>query len=187
MKLDHNQKYLNFILLMISFFLIGGGIFIVYRGFSLNDKNNAFQLDSKPNCIVNLLGNEELFLTIEGKIVQKTQCIHQDLKNLPILKNSFYLKNEPNHIKKFFYSLIKIAKINPSVLYAISEITFTNEEVQFFLNFHKIRVDVKEYTKINWEEKFISLIIWLYNQKKITKGYLEITEKDSLLIAGGDI
>jgi hypothetical protein len=56
----------------------------------------------------------------------------------------------------------------------------------FFLDDRKIRIDIKDYTKKNWEVKFISLVLWI-EEKNIKKAFLDIREEDSLLIVDGEL
>jgi hypothetical protein len=56
----------------------------------------------------------------------------------------------------------------------------------FFLDDRKIRIDIKDYTKKNWEVKFISLVLWI-EEKNIKKAFLDIREEDSLLIFDGEL
>jgi hypothetical protein len=56
----------------------------------------------------------------------------------------------------------------------------------FFLDNRKIRIDIKDYTKKNWEVKFISLVLWI-EEKNIKKAFLDIREEDSLLIVDGEL
>jgi hypothetical protein len=68
----------------------------------------------------------------------------------------------------------------------ISEIKITSNELIFFLDDRKIRIDIKDYTKKNWEVKFISLVLWI-EEKNIKKAFLDIREEDSLLIVDGEL
>jgi hypothetical protein len=68
----------------------------------------------------------------------------------------------------------------------ISEIKITSNELIFFLDDRKIRIDIKDYTKKNWEVKFISLVLWI-EEKNIKKAFLDIREEDSLLIFDGEL
>jgi hypothetical protein len=68
----------------------------------------------------------------------------------------------------------------------ISEIKITSNELIFFLDNRKIRIDIKDYTKKNWEVKFISLVLWI-EEKNIKKAFLDIREEDSLLIVDGEL
>jgi len=56
----------------------------------------------------------------------------------------------------------------------------------FFLNDKKIRIDIKDYAKKNWEMKFISLVLWIV-EKNVKKAFLDIREEDSLLIVDGEL
>lgn len=176
----------------ISFFL---SIFMILLGFiiffigNLNkpNKDELLQVNTKDlDCLVKLLNKKEMFLNTKGQLVNKNQCKNLELSSLPIIKFSEY-HNEEFTLNYVLSSLIKIANINPTIFNGVSEIYFDGKELKFFLDFHKIRVDVKDYTKKNWEEKFVSLVIWLYNQKNLKKGFLELTEKDSLLVVNGEL
>lgn len=191
--MDLIRKYTSFImsnykiLFFLSLFMIvlGFAIFLI-GNLSKTQEDELYQISrNEVDCLVKILYKEEIFLNIKGQLVNKNQCRNL-VSPLPIMKLSEY-HNYESHLKYLLNSLIKIGNTNPTIFNGISEIFFDGKKLQFFLDFNKIRVDVKDYAKKNWEEKFISLVIWLYNQKNIKKGFLELTEKDSLLIVNGEL
>ncbi len=188
-KLKQFRKYI--VLLILSLLFVSSGIFI------LLDKGNFFQNQRKiiskvsykeENCIFRIINKkEDLFLNKDGKIVTVIQCKNQNLKNLPIIRSNIEIHDKDYSLNDLFDSLITLYEMNPTILNAISEVFVGPKEVYFFLNYHKIRIDVRDYQKRNWEQKLISMIIWLFHQKHRQKGILEITENEGLLIVHGEL
>lgn len=190
MEIHKLNQYKITVLFIISICFICFGILILsfLKDLDHTQENSISQISYNDlDCIFRILGEESLFLNKEGKVVHKIQCKNQNLQQLPIIRSAIQIQKEKNVLNDLFSSLITIYKINPTVLNAISEISIFPKEVHFFLHYHKIRIDIRDYNRVNWEEKMISMIIWLYNQKERRKGFLEITEKDSLLIVYKDL
>jgi hypothetical protein len=191
---SYSLKKIYFLIIISFIFLIIGILLIV--NFQKNNKSETTKINlSKKNiendeCILhiyNVRNKESIYFTYNRNFVKKDQC-NNDVSQLPILnyQSDNKLINQKEEWFYFLNSYWKIVSINPSIIEFLSEIKINQKEVLFFLNNRKIRIDIKDYTKKNWEEKFISLVI-LINKKNINKAYLDIREEDSLLIFDGEI
>lgn len=188
------------IIIILSIVFIIFGILLIFISkteniLNFHDKTNLNEnqnlLQKKNYCILKILNHRNkqiLFLTSKKKFIIDEKCNNKDTDNLPILtlnienKITDYSKN----IDFFVDSYLNLIHINPSILNSISEIKIEENELQFFLDFNKIRVDIKDYREKNWEKKFISVVIWL-KKKNIQNAYLDIRDEDSLLIFDGEL
>jgi hypothetical protein len=174
-----------YILSFLSIFFIILGFYLLLK----TEKSSNVTL-YKNFCVLNIYDyrkKENVFLTSSKNFIKKNKC-DNDTSTIPILNysldvfNSFYIDN----FNFFLDSYVKIINLNPSILLLISEIKITSNELIFFLDDRKIRIDIKDYTKKNWEVKFISLVLWI-EEKNIKKAFLDIREEDSLLIVDGEL
>ncbi|GIX41012.1 MAG: hypothetical protein KatS3mg129_0745 [Leptospiraceae bacterium] len=198
------QNLLRFKIILLFLFSIilvfTGIIFIFYSDKiyqnNINYKNkedilsDELNIQQKNYCILQIYNNrtkESIYFTFQKNFIKQMECINKNFQ-MPIL-NIIANNNLNFQLKKinfFLDSYWKIISINPTILEVISEIKINDKEIFFFMNNKKIRIDVKDYRKKNWEEKFISLVIWII-EKNINKAYLDIREEDSLLIVDGEI
>ncbi len=189
-----------YVIVVTSLIFIITGLLFIFISKKKNDLNffnqtklneNQNQLKKENFCILkilNLRDKQILILTSKKKFILEEKCSNKDTTNLPIL--SLNVENKITEYSKnidfFVDSYINLIHINPSIINVISEIKIDENELQFFLDFNKIRVDIKDYKEKNWEKKFISIVIWL-KKKNIQNAFLDIRDEDSLLIFNGEL